>query len=76
MTATEWIAAGESSGGPPHTVFEPQPEHQQLYDMLSSLYRKLYFTFGHPAGDPMIEVLPLLIKTTEHARKKAAIATH
>jgi L-ribulokinase len=48
---------------PSHTVYEPQPDTEGVYQELYSLYRKLYFAFGCPgtAGD-FGEILPTLIR--------------
>ena len=35
---------------PSHTVFTPDPNRQQVYDNLYSLYRRLYFGFGKPGS--------------------------
>jgi L-ribulokinase len=52
---------------PGHTVFTPQPAAQQTYNMLYSLYKKLYFAFGQPDDSAFGEVLPTLIKLAHEA---------
>jgi L-ribulokinase len=56
---------------PPHRVFTPQPHEQPAYDDLYSIYRKLYFAFGQPAGGEFSQVLPNLIRTAENVNKPA-----
>jgi L-ribulokinase len=46
---------------PAHTVFEPQPETQDVYRELYALYSKIYFEFGRPEGS-FGNVLPKLIQ--------------
>ena len=47
---------------PSYTVFEPQPETQDIYKDLYELYRKIYLEFGRPAeGLAFGNVLPKLI---------------
>ncbi|HTR24690.1 MAG TPA: ribulokinase [Terriglobales bacterium] len=48
---------------PSHTVFQPDPAQQKIYDKLYTLYRRLYFGFG-PAGtkSDFGDVLPALIQ--------------
>jgi L-ribulokinase len=50
---------------PPHRVFTPQPREQRVYEDLYSLYRKLYFSFGEPAGAEFSQVFPTLIRVAE-----------
>ena len=48
---------------PSHTVFTPDPNRQQVYDNLYSLYRRLYFGFGKPgSAADFADVLPRLIQ--------------
>jgi L-ribulokinase len=47
---------------PGHTVFTPQPAAQRTYDILYTLYKKLYFAFGQPGNAAFGEVLPTLIQ--------------
>ncbi len=47
---------------PPHTVYEPQPDTQDVYRELYELYRKIYFDFGSPEGSKFGDVLPKLIQ--------------
>ena len=47
---------------PAYTVFQPQPETQNIYNELYDLYRRIYFDFGRPSGKSAFgEVLPKLI---------------
>jgi L-ribulokinase len=47
---------------PTHTVFEPQPDAQKVYDELYTLYRKIYFDFGQQSAKSVFgDVLPKLI---------------
>ena len=46
---------------PTYTVFEPQPETQDVYCELYALYNKIYFEFGRPEGS-FGNVLPKLIQ--------------
>lgn len=53
---------------PPHTVYQPQPQTEETYDRLYSLYRRLYFDLGRPdAGTAFGEVLPGLIRIAKEA---------
>lgn len=48
---------------PFHTVFEPQPEAENVYRDLYELYRKIYFEFGSTrAGSGFGQALPTLIR--------------
>jgi L-ribulokinase len=48
---------------PSHTVYQPQPETQDVYRELYQLYRKVYFDFGQPVeGSAFGHVLPKLIQ--------------
>ena len=48
---------------PAHTVYEPQPDTQEIYRDLYELYRRIYFGFGQPGeGSPFGDVLPKLIQ--------------
>ena len=59
---------------PPHKVYEPEPEAEQVYDGLYPLYRDLYFALGEPGKNPLSEVLPALIRIAESVQKKEAVA--
>ena len=59
---------------PPHKVYEPEPEAEQVYDGLYPLYRDLYFALGEPGKNPLAEVLPALIRIAESVQKKEAVA--
>lgn len=53
---------------PPHTVYHPQPETEEIYDRLYALYRRLYFDLGTPnAGTAFGDVLPSLIGIAKDA---------
>ncbi len=48
---------------PSHTVYEPQPDTEGVYQELYGFYRKLYFAFGSPGTpDDFGEILPRLIR--------------
>jgi L-ribulokinase len=59
---------------PPHKVYEPEPEAEQVYDGLYPLYRDLYFALGEPGKNPLSEILPALIRIAESVQKKEAVA--
>ncbi len=42
------IAEAQRAVCPAYTIFEPQPETQDVYRELYGLYRKVYFEFGRP----------------------------
>lgn len=46
---------------PAHTIFQPEPAAQKIYDCLYGLYRKIYFSFGEPKDAKFGNVLPSLI---------------
>lgn len=53
---------------PPHTVYQPQPETEKVYDRLYGLYRRLYFDFGAPKTNATFgDVLPSLIGIAKEA---------
>src|SRR3954466_2772220 len=56
------IAEAQDKICPKHTVYEPQPETQEVYAALYDLYRKIYFEFGNPEQSPFGDVLPKLIR--------------
>ncbi|HET6201066.1 MAG TPA: ribulokinase [Candidatus Acidoferrales bacterium] len=48
---------------PPHVVYKPQEETQNVYNDLYGLYRRLYFDFGRAGKDSTFgDVLPALIR--------------
>jgi len=48
---------------PSHTVFQPDPAQQKIYDKLYALYRRLYFGFGQAGTKSDFgDVLPVLIQ--------------
>ncbi len=48
---------------PSFTIFEPQPDTQDVYHELYDLYRRIYFEFGRPVeGSAFGKVLPKLIQ--------------
>jgi L-ribulokinase len=51
---------------PPHRVYEPEKSAQQVYERLYPLYNTLYFAFGSPRKPPFGEVLPTLMRISEH----------
>jgi L-ribulokinase len=55
---------------PPHRVIEPDPEQRATYDRLYGIYRKLYFSFGDPAGEPIEigQVLPQVRRIAAEVR--------
>src|SRR5712664_2518763 len=59
---------------PDHSIFEPDPAAQKVYDSLFSLYSKLYFAFGDPQKNGFAEVLPTLIRVSESVHKGSGLA--
>jgi len=57
---------------PPHVVFEPQPEAQEIYDRIYQMYRRLYFDFGNPKETKFGNVLPDLMKISREQSGAAA----
>ncbi len=53
---------------PSHTVYEPQPDTEGIYQELYGFYRQIYFAFGQPskAGE-FGEVLPTLMQIARRA---------
>jgi L-ribulokinase len=47
---------------PEHSIFNPEPPGQKIYNSLYALYRKLYFAFGRPDDKNFGDILPTLIK--------------
>src|SRR3954447_14443539 len=56
------IAEAQDKICPKHTVYEPQPETQEVYAALYDLYQKIYFEFGNPERSPFGDILPKLIR--------------
>ena len=57
------IEEAQSKICPPHAVFEPQRETQDVYRELYELYRRIYFEFGRPVeGSAFGHALPKLIQ--------------
>lgn len=53
---------------PAHTIYEPQPDSENVYQELYGLYRKLYFAFGDPgATGEFGEILPGLVRIARRA---------
>jgi L-ribulokinase len=52
----------------PYDVYHPTEEGRQVYDELYSLYRRLYFEFGRPAGTAFGDVLPSLMRIASAQR--------
>jgi L-ribulokinase len=52
---------------PEHTVFNPEPTAQKVYNVLYALYRDIYFAFGQPNDAKFGDVLPTLINVAETA---------
>lgn len=53
---------------PPHIVYHPQQEAEQVYERLYGLYRRLYFDFGTPDARSAAgfgDVLPELIRVAK-----------
>lgn len=58
---------------PPHVVFDPQPETEDVYERLYGLYRRLYFDLGRPAGGAGFgDVLPSLIEIAKQSSSARA----
>ena len=58
---------------PPHMEYLPDPAEQSVYEVLYSLYSKLYFAFGTPGSGPMSDVLPRLIQTAQSVMQRSAL---
>ncbi|HEY4929996.1 MAG TPA: ribulokinase [Terriglobales bacterium] len=56
---------------PPHKMYLPDSQEQEMYEGLYAAYRKLYFAFGDPKSGPMGDVLRTLIRTAESVRRDA-----
>jgi L-ribulokinase len=56
---------------PTHTVFQPEPVAQKIYDCLYGLYRKIYFSFGEPQDAKFGSVLPTLITLAQEPNAEA-----
>ena len=58
---------------PPHRTFLPRPESAAVYDLLYPLYRKIYFSLGDQASEPVAlgGVLPELRQIAAQARQSA-----
>ena len=56
---------------PPHRTFLPQPESAAVYDKLYPLYRKVYFSLGDQASEPVAlgDILPELRQIAAQARQ-------
>ncbi len=52
---------------PQHSIFEPEPAAQKVYDSLYPLYQKLYFSFGQPQDTSLGDVLSKLILLAQQA---------
>lgn len=62
---------------PPHVVYHPQAEAEEVYDRLYAIYRRLYFDFGNPgAGRTFGDVLPQLIGIAKEQRAAASQEPH
>lgn len=59
---------------PKYRVVEPDPIAAKVYEEMYALYRKLYFGFGKPGGDPVAvgDVLPALRRIAESARARCS----
>ncbi len=60
---------------PSHTVYQPNPEAQGVYDQLFPLYRDIYFEFGRPDGTKFGSTLPKLIEIASKAVGQHSHAT-
>lgn len=57
------IEEAQSAICPPHTVYNPQEETRETYDLLYGLYRRLYFDLGRADRNSALgDVLPELIR--------------
>jgi L-ribulokinase len=56
---------------PPYKEDLPDSAEQSVYEVLYSLYSKLYFAFGTPGSGPMSDVLPQLIQTAQSVRRRS-----
>ncbi len=57
---------------PPYKEYLPDPAEQSVYEVLYSLYSKLYFAFGTPGSGPVSDVLPQLIQIAQSAIRRSA----
>src|SRR5260221_1848022 len=57
---------------PQHSIFEPEPAAQKVYDSLYPLYRELYFALGQPNQSPIGKILSELIHISESVNKRTA----
>jgi L-ribulokinase len=56
---------------PPYKEYLPDPAEQSVYEVLYSVYSKLYFAFGTPGSGPMSDVLPRLIQTAQSVTRRS-----
>jgi L-ribulokinase len=64
------IEAAQDALCPPHTVYQPEPAAQAVYDRLYPLYRDLYFALGQPgagAGACLPELIRLAAARLTHS---------
>ncbi|MGH9781861.1 MAG: ribulokinase, partial [Candidatus Acidiferrales bacterium] len=62
---------------PPHVVYEPQEETQNVYNDLYNLYRRLYFDFGRAGKDSTFgDVLPSLTRIAKRTSSGAEENSH
>jgi L-ribulokinase len=59
---------------PPHKIYQPDIEAQQVYNELYPLYRELYFALGERGKNQLSTVLPTLIRVAEAAHKTPVVA--
>jgi L-ribulokinase len=67
------VEAAQDALCPKYRTIQPEPGAAKTYEELYSLYKKLYFGFGRPAGDPFSagDILPALRRIAAEARTQA-----
>ena len=75
MAAGTFRSIDEAQGQlcPPHKVYEPDPETQDIYKELYRLFSSIYFKFGDPNSGSMGEVLPTLMKVASDAAARRLV---
>jgi len=59
---------------PPHKIYMPEAESQEVYARLYPLFRSLYFALGQPESSSLSHVLPELMRVAEMASKDTGTA--
>ena len=62
---------------PPHVIYKPQEETQDVYNDLYNVYRRLYFDFGRAGKDSTFgDVLPSLARIAKEQTLGAEENSH